>query len=468
MKITIRTKLFLVFGSILSVLIVMIVLLNTLFLDDFYLMKNEGALYSTYKSIDAVYTKDSSIVDLINAIDRQEGISTLIINANHEILFNSYQKTTDAQSEKIPKEIEDFLLEHLDTIMQTYAYGSTLKQEGEIPKVTFIAQSRQGDFIILTKPMKGISDSVLIANQFTLMIGGLIIVIGSLLMSVLSNTLTKPIRSMNQITKEIADLDFSHRVIVSSSDELGELSKNINTISVKLNDSLESLKSDIERRKQLARDMSHELKTPISAIKGYAEGLSHGVADTPEKVDKYLNVIVEECDRMDLIVRGLLDLSRLEEASIQLNKADIDLNDVFEALQNQYEPYAKENGFTLELISMKPISVKADHELLEKALGNYIVNAVRYGGQDQVIRLSATPTDKIVDIIVFNTGDKIDERELPKLYNLFYKVDKARTRDAGGHGIGLAIVKQIAELHQGQAFARNVENGVEFILRLPV
>lgn len=456
-----------VFGSILSLLILLIVILNTLYLDDFYLIKNESAMYSTFELIDAVYTKDSSIVDFINSIDRQEGISTIIINNDKEILFNSYQKTKEAQSEKLPKEIEDFLILHQADINRIYAYGSTLKQEGEIPKVTFIAKSRQGDLIILTKPMKGISDSVQIANQFTIIVGLMAIFLGGTLMSVLSNTLTKPIRSMNQVTKEISDLDFSHRVKVSSHDELGELGENINTISIKLNDSVQSLRSDIDRRKQLARNMSHELKTPISAIKGYAEGLTHGIADTPDKVDKYVDVIVNECDRMDLIVRHLLDLSRLEDSSTQLNLTEFDLNELFEGLKNQYDPHLVDNGYQLEWVKSPPVFMKADRELLEKALSNFITNAVIYGGKDKVIRLFLNKLDRSVEIIVFNTGDPIDENELPKLFNLFYKIDKSRSREEGGHGIGLAIVKQIAELHQGQVYARNVENGVEFILKLP-
>lgn len=466
MKITIRAKLFLVFGTILSVLILLIVVLNTLFLDDFYLIKNENTMYSTFKSIDEAY-QDSSIIEFINAIDRQEGISTLIINAEREILYNSYQKTKDAQGEKLPKEIEDFLSGHLFDINHRYAYGSTLKQEGEIPKVTFIARSRQGDLIILTKPMKGISDSVLIANQFTLMIGALTIILGSAFMSVLSKSLTKPIRSMNQVTREISELDFSHRVKVNSHDELGELGNNINTISVKLNDSVQSLRSDIERRKQLARDMSHELKTPISAIKGYAEGLTHGVADTPEKFGKYVGVIVSECDRMDMIVRHLLDLSRLEDASIRLKISDVDLKDLIDELAKLYEPYILENGFQLEMAVTGSIIVKGDREMLEKALGNLITNAVKYGGHDRRIKIRANLTVQSVEIVVFNSGDPIPESELPKLFNLFYKVDQARSRDEGGHGIGLAIVKQIAELHQGQVFARNTVNGVEFVLKLP-
>jgi signal transduction histidine kinase len=342
-----------------------------------------------------------------------------------------------------------------------------MKQEGEIPKVTFIALSKTGDLIILTKPMKGISDSVLIANQFTVLVGLMIILLGGVLMSLLANTLTKPVRSMNQVTKEIAELDFTHRVDVNTHDELGELADNINTISVKLNDSVQNLRTDIQRRKQLARDMSHELKTPISSIKGYAEGLARGIADTPEKTDHYIKVIVNECDRMDLIVRHLLDLSRLEDASIHLNKAPLLLDDLFDALKTQVEAYVTENGYTLSFANAGPLSITADKEQLKKALLNFITNAVLYGGREKQIRCYVQQEENNLDLIVFNTGDPIDEADLPKLFNLFYKVDKARTREAGGHGIGLAIVKQIAELHQGQAFARNTINGVEFILRIP-
>jgi len=257
--------------------------------------------------------------------------------------------------------------------------------------------------------------------------------------------------------------------MVTSNDEIGLLAKSINNISDKLKVSIEALKGDIEFQKGLARNISHELKTPIGVIKGYAEGLLFGVADNKEMKDNYCRVIVDECDRMDSLVKELLDLSALESGNSTVKRDSIfDLSALIESVTKRLTPIFIEEGITCHTECDDGIELEGDFELLERALTNIVMNGVKYNNENRYIKLVARTVDDVVLISVYNTGEAIPHEELSKIWDVFYKVDKSRQRKFGGHGLGLSIVKSIILLHKGEVTAKNSIGGVEFILKLPL
>jgi signal transduction histidine kinase len=177
--------------------------------------------------------------------------------------------------------------------------------------------------------MKGISESVAIANQFYIVAGLIIILLGGLFIIIFSKRITEPIVEMSNVAESIANLDFEKRVSSDSRDEIGSLGRSINRICEKLSASMNSLQQDVERRKQLVRNISHELKTPIGVIKGYAEGLKYGVVEDKDKTSKYCTIIATESDRMDRMVRELLNLSVLESGMFQIKIHRFNLEEFF-------------------------------------------------------------------------------------------------------------------------------------------
>ena len=230
---------------------------------------------------------------------------------------------------------------------------------------------------------------------------------------------------------------------------------------------MDGLKQDVERRKQLVRNISHELKTPIGVIKGYAEGLQFSVADDEEKRQKYCKVISDECDRMDSLVKELLNLSMLESGTFQLNTSEFDIRVLIQNIAERFETAFTEKGIEFECELDKELFVSADYELIERVIINFIINAINHVEGDKKISINILSMREKARIEVFNTGKHIQEEELVRIWDVFYKVDKARSREYGGNGLGLSISRLIGEAHGGKTGVENVNDGVMFFIEIP-
>ena len=219
-------------------------------------------------------------------------------------------------------------------------------------------------------------------------------------------------------------------------------------------------------RREFIINVSHELKTPIALIQGYAEGLTAGVAESPEDRDFYCNTIAEEADRMNTMVTQLLSLSRLELGRETVRRDTVDLG---ACLRRAVEKTAVlRAGRDLDVTCTGGGTVESDENLIDQVIMNYMTNAIRYTPDGGRIALSAEQTaDGGARLAVFNEGEGVAEDELPKLWEKFYRTDKARSRASGGTGVGLSIVRASAVLLGGACDARNVPGGIEFSLTLP-
>jgi len=465
---TIRAKLALIFALFMLFLIICGILLNALFLEPYYIFKNKDIFISTGAEIRKEYISNKrNVPNLISLIDRVESISCTITDKDLNALYNSFPPNPDTNDTRLPNEIEQLILNNQKQLSENYIYTVVEKPNDQAPKLVFVSRIAGGELIILRKPMKGIGESVAIANQFYFISGFISVILGGLFIFVFSKKITKPVIEMSNVAVSISNLDFSKRVLSDSQDEIGNLGRSINNISEKLSGSMESLKLDVERKKQLVRNISHELKTPIGVIKGYAEGLKFGVAGDKEKTDKYCTVIADECNRMDNMVRELLNLSLLESGMFQMNLSRFDAAELIEKVLERFEPTFLEKGITLDLNIPKNLIVAADYELLERAINNYITNAINHIEGMRIIKVTAEKKESGIRISVFNSGKPIPKDDLPHIWDVFYKVDKARSRQYGGHGLGLSIVRMIAELHGGVAGVENISEGVLFFIEIP-
>lgn len=465
---TIRTKLSVFFLIFMVSLVLFGILLNALFLERYYVYKNKAVFIATSKEIGNEYTHNvNNITNFITQIDHLEGISCIITDAYKSVQYNSFPQKLDSDAEVLPGDVKQLVLKNKGRLSKTFVYAVSDKQNDQAPKLVFISQLDNGELIILRKPLSGISESVSIANQFYIFAGLISLFIGGIFIFVLSKQVTRPVIEMSNVAEGISNLDFNKRAIYDSQDELGSLGRSINKMSEKLSVSINSLRSDVERRKQLVRNISHELKTPIGVIKGYAEGLKYGVADDTEKAQKYCTVIADECDRMDNMVRELLNLSMLESGLFQLNILKFDIRELIQKISEKFEPILSEKGITLDVNNQDNLAVSADYELLERVINNYITNAINHIEGLRLIKVDVEKKINGIRVSVFNTGEQIPEDDLINIWDVFYKVDKARSRQYGGHGLGLSIVRLIAELHGGKAGVENVSEGVLFFIDIP-
>jgi signal transduction histidine kinase len=221
-----------------------------------------------------------------------------------------------------------------------------------------------------------------------------------------------------------------------------------------------------EIRKEFLNNVSHELKTPIALIQGYAEGLRE-VADDPESRDFYTEVIIDEAEKMNMMVRKLLTLNQLEFGNDPVQLERFDLTVLTKGVISGMQIMIEEAEANVQFYYDAPLPVWGDEFKIEEVLTNYLSNAVHHIDGEKIIEISFDMVDKKhVRVTVFNTGQPIPEADLPHVFEKFYKVDKARTREYGGSGIGLSIVRAIMEGHNQKCGAVNLEQGVAFWFEL--
>lgn len=334
--------------------------------------------------------------------------------------------------------------------------------------------------ILLRSNFESIEEGVAIANDFLAYIGVLAVVIGSIAMLIISKRFTKPILELSGIAKRISDLDFEVKYKVETKDEIGELGKSINSLSDKLESTITELKqannelmTDIQKkteidemRKEFLSNVSHELKTPISLIQGYAEGLKENINDDPESRDFYCEVIIDEADKMNTMVKKLLNLNEIEFGNNQINFVRFDIVTLIRSVVSASEILFRQKEVMLHFDQSEPVYVWADEYMVEQVVTNYINNALNHVSGQKIIEIKLIPRDGRVRVAIFNTGDNIPEEDLDKIWIKFYKVDKARTREYGGNGIGLSIVKAIMNSLNQEYGVINRPVGVEFWFEL--
>lgn len=339
----------------------------------------------------------------------------------------------------------------------------------------------EGDYwVYMRSNYQSIRESAAISNEFLAYAGIVVTILCCLIMVFVSNRYTKPILALARLAQKMEELNFNVRYEEERSDEIGVLGHSMNSLSDKLEETISELKTannelqlDLQRRSEQEKmrqeflaNVSHELKTPIALIQGYAEGLQENVNDDPESREFYCEVIVDEANKMNKMVKKLLNLNQLEFGNGQVHLAHFDVRELVKSVVSSSDILFKQKGISISFVDGAPSYVWADEYMTEEVVMNYISNAVNHVSGERIIEVKIKSEDGKVRVSVFNTGEKIPEEDLEKIWDKFYKVDKARTREYGGNGIGLSIVKAIMDAHNQRYGVKNYDNGVEFWFEL--
>ena len=270
-------------------------------------------------------------------------------------------------------------------------------------------------------------------------------------------------------------------------DEINALGRSINIMSDKLEATIQQLRNsnvelekDIEEkskieemRTQFISDVSHELKTPIALIQGYAEGLVENVNSDEENRQFYANVILDEANKMDKLVKQLLELMKLEYGKREFQNANFNITELIQEVIRKSKVMLEENNIEVRMDMPEEVIVFADEFYIEQVVTNYFTNAIKHAKEvfnEKYIKIKIETRKKTnkVRIYVFNTGDNIEEENLLRIWRRFYKVDSSRNRDNGGTGIGLALVKAIMNNYNNDFGVQNKDTGVEFYFDLDI
>lgn len=328
-----------------------------------------------------------------------------------------------------------------------------------------------GSYIIYVNDNKstvsGLSHALFGIIAQSMLIGLAISVVLSLL---LAKAIVTPIQKLTQAANKVASGDFSQKPETNAKDEIGVLTQTFNEMADRLENTLDSLTRSEAMRKEFVANVSHELRTPITNIRSYAETLQDN-QDIPDETRRnFLNVIVSESDRMTKIVQDLLTLSRFDAGSFEFNferfsfKSSIE--DVYSAMQLEAQKHS--HTFTLEFKTDIP-DIVGDRARIEQVLMNMVSNAIKYTKDGGFIRITAGQDGSNVWVTVKDNGIGIPEEDVPKVFDRFYRVDKARSRESGGTGLGLSIAHEIVHRHQGMVgLTSRLGKGTSITVTLPV
>ncbi len=475
----------LTFASVMTVIVLLTILFCSLFLPIFYEKEKIEVIRSAYLDLSDAYDRallddGEYLRDKLDDLSMRNDISVVMINEESVIRYSSRSGERDLEMVLfgiilgVDRNIEAF-----EEIESTEDYSlNKITENGN----TFLEMyGRIGDnysFLIRT-PMESIEASSYYASLLFLLTGIAGIAVGSVIIYFVSKRVSDPILRLSEISAKMVDLDFEARYGGSEKNEIGLLGRNINTLSGSLEESVSDLKTannelkrDIEKKIKAAKEhsefisnVSHELKTPISLIRGYAEGLKEGMCDDPENRDYYLDVILDEADKMNHMVRDLLSLEQLESGENVIEMERFDLYEVIDNFLKTAGKLSDDAGVKVIFEESRGIYVWGDPYMAETVFANYFSNAVHYcreTPEGKYIRISFEKRDKILKVCVFNTGDPIPGDVLPRIWDKFYKADKARTRQYGGSGVGLSIVKAVQRSIGMEYGVSNCDNGVIF------
>ena len=489
---SLRMKMTSILTILITITIFLIWLFNQLFLEDYYIFSKTQVLDSTYNLINESYTnKDGELTEEeiyeIQRLSEIKGFRAYVITEDLELKYpqvdeegreysSIFSILQDYFFRGINKELE---VEELE-IAESYSVFKLHDNRNDSSYVELIGRLDNNYIVYVRTNLDSIKENVSISNKFLAIVGLVTVIIGTIVMFYVSKRFTKPILKLSDIAKKMTNLDFSVKYQVETNDEIGVLGECINSLSEKLEQTISELKSannelqlDIEnkikaseRQQEFVSNVSHELKTPIAIIQGYAEGLKEHVYEDEESRDYYCEVIIDEAGKMNQMVKGLISLSHLESGESQIDFEYFDIIAVISSIVNSNSIIFEQNDITCIFNLTDPVYVWGDVFLAEEVLHNYISNAINHSEGEKVIEIRLEQKEDEVRIKVFNTGKNIPEVDLDKVWDKFYKVDKARTREYGGSGMGLSIVKAAMNSLNQDYGVKNYKNGVEFWFEL--
>ena len=481
---SIKRQLVVVFLGLIVILLSVVFIINSSFLGQYYILHKKSDMMEMYQMLDRAITtgnlgeeqqqeeiqRQSDRTNIFLMVVDQEAELILCTERKKEVMFSQlFGYITRQKMGEVLDEEENYVVCRARDILN----NGTMYLE-------MFGTLSNDDWFLLRSPLESIRDSAALANKFLAYVGTVTLVFGALFVWFFSKKITDPILELAVLSKRMANLDFDAKYTGGGKDEIGILGESFNTMSQKLERTVSELKSanhqlqkDIEQKEKIELmrteflgNVSHELKTPIALIQGYAEGLKEGIDEDPESREFYCDVIIDESNKMNQMVKNLLTLNQLEFGSEEREVTRFDVIRLIRGVIASCEILIQQAEASVDFIADESLFVWADEFKTEQVFRNYLTNAIHHVDYEKRIEIRVIPNGDIVRITVFNSGTPIPEEDIDKLWDKFYKVDKAHTREYGGNGIGLSIVKAIMESFHQQYGVCNYDNGVEFWFEL--
>ena len=512
---TIAGQLSLLFIGLLVFVMASLLLVNNAYMARFYELRLRHTLINAYNQVDAHISADQEVdesyfEDEFVTLERSGNISLVVLDLDFYSIFAYQNRDEEVMAARLYAynfQIDDGDVTIIDTT-DNYTFQRKTDEKFHTEYLEMWGRLTQSGYHFMMRiPMESIQTSARISNEFILYTIATAILLGVIMIGWLSTRIARPIHELSELSERMANLDFDAKYTGGGLDEIGQLGEHFNRMSETLEQTISELKTannELQKnldektriddmRREFLSNVSHELKTPLALIQGYAEGLQDCIADDPESRDYYLEVIVDEAEKMNTLVKKLLTLNQLEFGADTVEMVRFDLGELIEGKVNSTKILADQKGAELVYEGPKSIQAWGDEFKVEEVLTNYLSNAINHvddyqSGHSGAHVSSAVAQDQLQDAegsgrmirvrvekieetgkirtSVYNSGSHIPEEDLDQVWDKFFKVDKARTREYGGSGVGLSIVRAIMESFHQEFGVRNVDDGVEFWFEL--
>ena len=410
-------------------------LFQVIFLDSYYKWHKTKELVKTVDKIANNYNEENYDETLDN-ISHDSGVCIELVKNNQLIyLSNTFNKGCLANTKDSYNYKGDFINSGATT--QRYTINNP-----RFNNKTLVLAVKLDEYthIFVSASLEPLDATVKILQSQLFYVTLIVIMLSLIVSYYISKIISNPIIKMNKKASIMAKGNYDIKFEKSDIEEINELSKTLNYACSELN------KTE-DLRRELMANVSHDLKTPLTMIKAYAELIRDVTYKDKEKMDKNLNVIIEETDRLNLLVNDILELSKIQANSTPLNLEEFDLNELIKSIINRYDIWVEKEKYKIEYKEKENIKVKADIKRIEQVIYNLINNAINYTGDDKTVTIKIKEEQENYRVEIIDTGKGIEESELKNIWDKYYKIDKTHRRVQVGSGIGLSIVKNILTNH---------------------
>ena len=476
-----------VFAGMVICLLAILLVVNVKFLEPYYIRDKEMQFIHVYEELQNTVKKgtisNDEVQDELHVLCEKSNISYIVLDMDNEKLITNVHDTN-----MLKQQLSGYLLNQAQKggkVLDSTDNYQLMRSQDPWNQSEYIEMWGQLDDnvnFLIRSPVESIRESVALSNRFLIYVGMGTLIICMGLVWYFSRRITKPIQELAELSDRMANLEFEATYTSGGNNEIGELGDNFNRMSQKLEKAISELKQannslqqDIEQKEKMEQmrtefmgNVSHELKTPIALIQGYAEGLKEGVNDDPESRDFYCDVIMDEAGKMNRMVKNLMTLNQLEFGNDKVEFERFNLTELIGGVLQSMDILSQQKDVKLIFREENPVYVWGDEFKIEQVVRNYVSNAYNHVNEEKIIEVKILREDGLAKVTVFNTGKPIPEEDVPRIWDKFFKVDKAHTREYGGNGIGLSIVKAIMESMHQQYGVKNYDNGVEFWFTLDV
>lgn len=436
MKNSLKTKVWLYLAIFALVILGGIWFLQILSLDIYYEWSKKGEIRGIANKVSKAYkTEDYS--DVLDILSYQKDIC-IEITENSDILYS-----TDSISRGClinnSREINDYKLEFMLSDKPSITYR-VVNPKFKNKTLIYGLKIDEGVYAFISTSLEPIGSTVSVLKRQLILIIIIVFLIAFLIAYTISKKIYKPIENITKTSKLLSEGNYD--VVFDSGTDIEE----INQLERTLNNTTKELSKTEELRRDLLANVSHDLKTPLTLIKANAEMVKDLTHKNKEKREKNLNTIIEEVDRLNMLVEDVLDLSKIQSRAISLDIEEFNINILIKTIIERFNVLCEKDGYKIEYSGFD-YNVKADKKKLEQVIYNLINNAINYTGEDKTIYVSVIDKDKSIRVEVKDTGEGIDDEDIKYIWDKYYKVDKKYKRVTYGTGLGLSIVKNILIMH---------------------